>query len=156
MKEIRFAGEIHGGKLIIYSREALNADLSCAKDQRIVGSIKTVAKKRTLKQNGVLHWYIGDIADHTGMDGAQVKRVLQYKFTQRPVLDDQGHEMFDPETGEIFTEVPSSADLSTIEMNDFCEKIRIWALDYLKLLLPLPNEQGELKFDENGNIESKR
>lgn len=67
MKEIKFAGEMRDGKLIIYSRELLNADISKEKDQRIMGSLTAMAKKRTLKQNAVMHWYLNEIAEYTGM-----------------------------------------------------------------------------------------
>lgn len=148
MREIKFNGEIKDGKLIIYSRDLLNSDISRTPDQRIIGRLQPIAKKRTIKQNGVLHWYLQEIADHTGMEMLKIKEALKYKFTSRPLLNPDGHENVDEDTGEVLSYIPSSADLSTLEMNDLIEKIRIWAKDYLGMDLPLPDEDNELKFDK--------
>lgn len=155
MKEIKFAGEIRDGKLIIYSRELLNADISKQKDQRVLGTLKTMARKRSLKQNGVLHWYLNEIADHTGMDMAKIKEALKYKFVSKPLLDTNDQEMVDEDTGEVLSYIPSTTEMSTLEMLEFTDKIRLWAQDFLGLILPLPDEDHELKFDDNGNINNK-
>lgn len=155
MKEIKFAGEIRDGKLIIYSRELLNADISKQNDQRVLGSVKPIKKIRTLKQNGTLHWYFQMIADETGMEMEAVKELLKFKFLQKPVVGEDGHELIDPSTGECYMHVVHTAYLNTVELNIFIDKIRMWALDFLNIVLPLPDSQGALKFDENGNINSK-
>lgn len=147
MREIKFVGEIKDGKLIIYSRELLNADISKVEDQKIIGRLQPIIKKRTLRQNGLLHWYLQEIADHTGMEMLKIKEALKYKYLSRPLLDDHGNETVE-DTGEVLSYIPSTADLSTVEMSEFTEKIRVWANDFLGLQLPLPDEDTELKFDK--------
>jgi len=41
---------------------------------------------------------------------------------------------------------PSTTELSTEQMNEFVENIRLWAWEKLKVTIPEPGEQVELKF----------
>jgi len=41
---------------------------------------------------------------------------------------------------------PSTTELSTDEMNEYVENIRVWAWENLKVSIPEPGEQVELKF----------
>lgn len=82
----------------------------------------------------------------------EVKEALKFKYLQKDLIGIDGLPVIDEETGECFQTVQDTSELSTIGMNDFNEKIRMFALEKFNIVLPLPNEQGALKFDEHGNI----
>ncbi len=113
---------------------------------KITVEIKSRRKPRSLRQNAVLHWYINEIADETGMAPDEIKEVLRHKFLSVDVVDKNGEIMADKSTGEVLKRYKSTADLSTVEMMQFTEEIRLWANDFLGITLPLPNEETELKF----------
>lgn len=102
---------------------------------------ETFYRQRSLEQNSTLHWYIGMIEKETGQDNKHIKSTLCKMFLEpKALLDKNGNEMANPATGEIMTYIPSTSDLTTVEMNEFWDKIRQWALDFLGLDLPLPDK----------------
>jgi len=108
---------------------------------RVTVEIKTRRKPRSLKQNSVLHWYINEIADETGIEPDDVKELLRHKYLAVDITDKDGEIIADKETGEVLRRYRSTTELSTVEFNEFTEKIRLWANDFLNLQLPLPDEQ---------------
>jgi hypothetical protein len=114
---------------------------------RVTVTIASRKKKRSLPQNAVLHWYIQEIADETGMDKDVIKDVLKHKFLSVDIRDANGEIMADTSSGEVLKRVRSTTELSTIEFMEFTEQIRLWALDFLNLNLPLPDQQANIKFN---------
>jgi len=49
-------------------------------------------------------------------------------------------------TGEIKQVGQSTADLTTVEFEEFCERCRNWIFEWFNIVVKLPNEQGELEF----------
>ncbi len=119
-----------------------------APDTAVVVTIKKWYKKRSLKQNSVLHWYINAISDETGQSVDTIKEVLRHKFLSEDIVDRNGEIMADRSSGEVLKRYKSTTELSTMQFNEFTENIRLWANDFLGLQLPLPNEAVELKFDK--------
>lgn len=115
---------------------------------KVTVTIATRYNKRSTRQNSVLHWYLNEIADETGMEQDAIKEILRHKFLSVDAVDKNGEIMADKSTGEVLKTYRSTADLSTVEFNEFTEKIRLWANDFLNLQLPLPNEDIELKFNQ--------
>lgn len=134
-------------KVSFVNVEAFRSDLRDFKDsERVFVTIERYYRKRSLEQNSVLHWYLYEIAQETGMEMLEVKEQMAKKYLMVDVLDKDGNVRCDPETSEVMTRVRSTTELSTVEFNDYTEKIRMWANSYLNLQLPLPNETTELKF----------
>lgn len=134
-------------KVVPVSLEAFRSDLRDFKDgDRVFVTVERYYRKRSLEQNNVLHWYLDEIAQETGMDMLEVKEQMAKKYLTVEVLDKDENVRCDPETSEVMTRVKSTTELSTVEFNDYTEKIRMWANSYLNLQLPLPNETTELKF----------
>lgn len=112
-------------------------------------TIEKYYRQRSNSQNGVLHWYCTELADYLGMEMEDFKTMMKQKFLTWPVPDkrDNGEEwLYDPETGEVMTYIPSTSDLTTVQMMDFIEKIRMWALYFLKYELPLPDANYKIHF----------
>ena len=137
-------------KVSLISKKSFQDDLRAFKDgSKVWMQVETYYKQRSLKQNSVLHWYLSEIADETGMEMADVKSQMAKKYLTVDQKDKNDNVVCDPETGEVMTRTMSTTELTTMEFNDYTEKIRMWANDYLNLSLPLPSEPVELKFKDN-------
>lgn len=134
-------------KIDLFSRKGFLADLKDFKhDEKVWLITETYYKTRTLPQNALFHVYCQEIAEETGQDLETVKSVIKTKYAQKPVLDKDGNEMFDPNSGELLTYVPSTADLNTVEMLNLLDNTRMFAWDFFGIILSLPDEQNALKF----------
>lgn len=121
--------------------------------QKVWVMVEPFYKQRSQNQNGVLHWYCTELADYLGMEMEDFKMMMKLKFLQRPKLDREGNEIVDPETGEIMMYIPSTKDLTTVEINDFIfEGIRKWALDFLNYELALPDTNYKIHFLEDEKL----
>lgn len=62
-------------------------------------------------------------------------------------LEPQRVEVTDRETGEIVTRdlVPSLGDLNTKQMTDFVDRVRLWAGEFLGLVIPDPDKDWKIK-----------
>lgn len=112
---------------------------------RIWMVVETYYKQRTPKQNGLMHAYMQEIADQSKMSLETVKRALKAQFLTVSVLDEDDNPVVNPATGEPLTEVRETSDLNTVECMEFCENIRLFAMDF-GIFLKEPGEQEELKF----------
>lgn len=134
-------------KVDLVSRKAFQDDLKDFKHgERVWLETSTYYRQRSVSQNAVLHWYISEISEETGMDKDEIKEALKKKFLTVALTDKNGEIMADKDSGEVLERVKSTTELTTIEFNDFTENIRLWSNSYLNLQLPLPNESVELKF----------
>lgn len=103
-------------------------------------------KKRSLKQNALFHAYVTILADEFGYDKDTMKELIRIKWLKESLCDPNGDEMVDTTTGEIMFRLRSTTELSTQEMAELTEQIRIWAIQGWNIVLPLPDEQIDLKF----------
>lgn len=121
-----FAGDLYQGKLDIHDKEDFKKYLNS-----IYGQVEVIVRRkrsqRSLKENDY-YWgvVVKLIADYTGMLDEEAHEALKWKFLRK-------------QTGKMET-VRSTASLSTKEMEDYLEKIRVWTLTDLGLKIPLPNE----------------
>jgi len=113
---------------------------------KVTVEVKSRRKPRSLSQNSVLHWYLQEIVDETGMSLNEIKEAMRHLFLSVDMVNKEGEIVSDKRTGEVIKVYRSTADLSTVEFNEFTENIRLWANDFLGLQLPLPNEEVELRF----------
>lgn len=107
----------------------------------------TIDKRRkpaSNEQRGVLHWYCAEMAKYLGMEMLEFKAVMAYKYLRRVKQDEDGNDMFDPETGEQLMYTASTEDLDSSEKFEFTEKIRMWCLEYHNYELPLPDKNWKL------------
>lgn len=98
-------------------------------------SLREAAPGRSNQQNRYFHGVVVPIiAEHLGYDEAETKEILKYKFLKevRFINTNEGIEAIDF--------IRSTASLTTIEFEIFNKRIRMWAADYLSVVVPLPNE----------------
>lgn len=120
-----------------------------ADNAKVTIEIKPRRKPRNLDQNAYLHLCIGMIADETGNSLESVKTTLKAMYAKKPLLDKDGHEIFDKNSGEVAFYIQDTRDMSTTECFDFTEKVRMFAQDFCNMVLPLPDEQIDIKFKSN-------
>ena len=76
------------------------------------------------------------ISDYTGMFDDEVHDALKQKFLTESIVLKNGIEM---------SYAKSTASLTTVEFEDYCRKIRIWANTDLGLNIPLPHENIDMR-----------
>lgn len=90
-------------------------------------------KNRSSNQNkyyfGVV---IAELCNHTGYNSDEMHEILKKKFNPKDCVLKK--------TGEVITIGDSTADLNTLQFENYLEQIRIFALTELDVLIPLPNE----------------
>jgi hypothetical protein len=94
--------------------------------------IKKMYSQRTTRQNKYIHGVLVKmIAGHTGQDHDSVYDFLKSEFNSKSVI-----------MNEKEIKMPQSiAELSTVDFEDVCRRARMWALEYLDLIIPEPNEK---------------
>ncbi len=101
--------------------------------------LKAFSRSRSIPQNSYLHLIFEFIADYwnTWYDKDTLKEILKLKF-----LSDYSY------TLESLYAKPTKS-LTSKEMSDFIEKIRVWARDFLQLDIPDPEEKRMLEYYNN-------
>ena len=137
-------------KLDFLSKKSFTEDLKDFKDKdRVWIAVEKYYAKRSLKQNNLLHLYLSEIAKETGMQLEPIKDALKKKFLTVALTNKDGEIMADKSTGEVLERVKGTSELTVTEFMDFTDNVRVWGEEFLGLILPLPEEQVELKFRNN-------
>ncbi len=123
-------------------------DLKMAFDDqsKITVEIKSRRKPRSLMQNAYLHMCLNMIADETGNSLEVIKTTLKSMYAKKPLLDKEGEPILDKNTGEVVSYIQDTRDMSTVESAEFTENVRLFAMDFCNLVIPLPEEQINLNF----------
>ncbi len=117
------------------------------KDQeRVTIEVKSRKRLRNLDQNAYLHLCLQIIADETGNSLDAVKTTLKGLYAKQPLLDKEGEPIVDKKTGEIAHYIQDTRDMSTVECFEFTEKVRVFALEFCGIDLPLPDENIKINF----------
>lgn len=124
------------GKSTVSRRDEMERFLKANAGNRLILEIR---KQRSAKQNNVWWMYMGILSDHTGFTPEEMHEVCKFKFLLTEKVNEN--------TGEVMNFIRSTRDLSSTEMNDLQEKLKVWAAESLKVVLPDPNQQIDL-FDE--------
>ena len=135
-------------KLDFLSKKNFLNDLKDFKDKdRVWIVIEKYYTKRSLKQNNLLHLYLSEIAKETGMQLEQIKDALKKKFLTVALTTKDGEIIADKESGEVLERVRGTSELTVVEFMEFTDNVRIFAMEFLGIYLPLPDEQTELKLN---------
>jgi hypothetical protein len=142
MQQLELPGNIDAtGNMTVSNRDMLLAWVKSHKDKAITLTVKVKKKKRSNNQNAY-YWYIvvplitralNDLGNE--FDNTDTHEFLKARFNAKQVEVNDGH----------YIDVPqSTTGLSTIEFNEYKEKIQRFASEMLGLYIPDPNEQLEL------------
>lgn len=119
------------GKIIVSESQKQILKEEYLKHKEVVITVDKPKRKATGKAKRY-YWgvVVGDIVTETGNDKEMVHEFLKRKFVD-PLIAYMGEE-------EI--KVWTTKHLSTAEQEEFHEKCRLWAAEFLKITIPLPNE----------------
>lgn len=141
MKKISTLCEIDGTLRIIKKRE-FDLCIETAPKGRYFLTLEKIYRKRSLNQNAY-YWAVVIPLVRDGLFDVGYKMSLEqtHEYLKREFLST---EIVNENTGEIKEITLSTAELKTIEFNEYFETIIQWAAEYLSIKIPYPNE-----FDEN-------
>ena len=95
--------------------------------------IEKYSKKRSSPQNRYYHAVVLKyLSEVTGYSVEEMHEVCKLKFMP--------YERVNRATGEVQTFGKSTTGLNTAEFEEYLDNIRIWAINDLDCLIPLPNE----------------
>lgn len=106
-------------------------------------------KRRSLRQNAYYHAVVcvmvaeglRNIGYREVRDGEDAHGVLKSLFLKKKEINE--------ETGEVLTEREGSTKkLTTGEMEEYLDRVRQWAVEYLGISIPLPGQQSEFQYFE--------
>lgn len=124
-----FYGKVEKGVLLISNKEVFKSYLRNFEGKDIALTIKEPSRtrQRSNKENSYLWGVVYQIiSQHTGYHPEEVHEAMKWKFLKKE--------------GELMDTVISTASLDTIAFEQYVEKVRSWAGQYLQLVIPLPNE----------------
>lgn len=137
-------------KLDFASKKAFLEDLKdFTHKDRVWIVVEKYYSKRSLKQNNLLHLYFNEIAKETGMQLEQIKDALKMKFLTVALTTKDGEIMADASSGEVMERVRGTSELTVTEFMEFTDNVRVWAMEFLGMHLPLPEEQVQLNFRDH-------
>ncbi len=122
-----FTGTVKDGAIVIDAPRPYRMHLGKLEGKRVENIVRLVKKTRSNHQNRYGYAVVWPmLSGATGYTPEEIKEICKQKFA----LIEDGQ----------FTRVKPTSEMSTIEMEEFYEKIRHWALCDLNIRIPLPNE----------------
>ena len=125
----KFKGIVDKGRLKLFEQERYEGYL-----KTLIGDVElTVGKPRKQRSNAENNYYWGVIIEilrnHIGYTAEEMHEALKWKFLKR-----HGEKVYQLPT------IRSTADLSTVEFENYMSEIREWASIEMGCYIPLPNE----------------
>lgn len=115
------------------------ADNLRGKEVQVV--VKPKKKLRSLNENNY-YWgvVVQMLADHTGYTPNEMHELCKVKF-----LPPKRIMLRNGKNDQHITIAMSTTELTTSQMENFLSEIRLWAVDFWNLKIPLPNEVDDGK-----------
>ena len=122
-----FFGVIKGGKVVFNKITEFSSYLAGLEGKDVEIIVRKIRKDRSNPQNRY-YWgvVINLLCECTGYSDAEMHDALKMLFLR---VDDR----------KIPT-LRSTADLTTVEFEEYLDKVRMWAAEELSCIIPLPNE----------------
>lgn len=145
-KKQEFISTATGGNVGAITRKAIYKCLQSLDGERVIITIDKCSKQRSYEQNRYIHWLfktfaeaLNDLGNEFQME--EVKQLCKLKFLTIEVVNEA--------TGEcIGSRIKGTAECTTTELNEFFEKVIIWAKEFFNITLPYPGEIMMLHFDK--------
>lgn len=141
--KLEFFGHVVDGILKIHYRSLFDSLLSNFNGKQVEIIIQRKRKKRSNNQNryywGCLIPYIQQGLSETQGEWLTIDAVhefLKANFNYKEIVNQNG--------GEVIKMPVSTTELSTIEFEEYQDRCRIFADEFLNIIIPLPNEQTTL------------
>lgn len=113
-------------------RERMARFIAKHEDKFMTMTLRQSGKPRSISENNYYHGVVVDmIVQETKQDHESVHEFLRMKFLPRKLV-----ELGD----DAFMVATSTTQLNTLEFEDYLTDCRQWALDFLNITIPLPNQ----------------
>jgi len=144
--KLEFTGKVSGGILTVYNRKIFDGLIMGLEGKDVDIVISRKRKKRSSNQNRYYHGVIIP-AIQLGMmetqgewlSASEVHEFLKSNFNYKEVVIGS--------TGEIVRIPLTTTDKSTLEFEEFLDKIRTFSDTFLNVIIPLPNEQSTINYE---------
>jgi hypothetical protein len=144
--KIIYQGKVdNNGQLIIHNRKAFDKDLQSLIDLDVNLTVNKRKKKRSNPQNAY-YWGVVVPLIREGLNGVgydvskdETHDLIKYRFARRSLVN--------KDTGEVIETTGSTTEMDTFDFSKFIEKIQIWSVEYLNVVIPSPNEELEIEFE---------
>lgn len=124
---VSFPIEIQAGKIVTFDRQSFQSRIKFIGNGKFFLHISKDRPSRSTQQNRYLWGCVYDLmSKDTGYTADEIHQIMAEMFL--------GYE----KNGKRF--VRSTTTLSTVEMEDYLEKVRRFAATDLNIFIPLPNE----------------
>ena len=140
--KVSFHGESKDGRLIIYNRADMLSYIRNIGDTDLKVTIQKRSRRRSGKQNSY-YWavvvpvvYARLVEYGWDVTVEETHDFLKDRFCRR--------EYIVPETGEVLSVIKETKSFSTVEFNDYVDRVIRFAAETLDVQVPYPNEQVEL------------
>ena len=127
------------GKLALDKRDKFLAYLHSLAGKRVQVIVEKLKRTRSNNQNRY-YWgvVVKLIAQHTGHDSEQIHELLKQMFSPKwqmvVIVEDKMREVSTP---------TSTTRLDTLAFEEYLDRCRLWAQDFLGVTIPLPGEVVE-------------
>lgn len=138
---IKTSGHITSGKLHLNSRQHFIEEL-----RQLEGcDVEVIVKRSRTRSSQQNRYYWGAVIPVVAaglrelgvrMTAEQTHDLLKYKFCKTEIVTNDG---------DILTTLGSTTQMDTVEFNIFVEQVQQWAVEYLRVVIPEPNEQTMMK-----------
>lgn len=143
MKKVEIITKIIGGRFL-RNRNLIKDAIRAFENKEVVLSIQKVKKVRTEPQNayywGIIIPLVKDGLKNTMGEIYSKDEVHEFLKSRFNVI-----EKVNESTGEVMNFPKSTTANSTTEQEEYHEKIRIFAFEWLGITIPLPNEDLTLE-----------
>lgn len=144
--KIRFFGRVTDeGELYIIHEGRFKSELKSLIGKEIEGEIKTKRKHRTLSQNAYYHGVVCGMIQNELKDKWGEIGISKQEVHELLKVECNFKELVNEDTGQFVTIPVSTSVLSTVEFIEYIEKCRQWAVTWLNLDIPEPNEQTNME-----------
>ncbi len=144
MKRIQINSSVKDGVLVT-NRKHIADVIKIFEGANIIISIEKRKKKRSNNQNAFYHAVVIPIMMDAFKDAwgeyyssVEVHEALKAKYCFKEQVNEN--------TGEILQIPSSTTNLSTIEWEEYINKIRAFAFEWFNVTIPMPNEQITIDF----------
>ncbi len=141
--KVKIHSQVIDGKLK-RNRNALATSIKEFEGKDITITIERKKKNRSIMQNSYYWAVIVPLIDNAIREswGERYSREQIHELLKKECNYVERH---NESTGEIIKVSQTTTNLSTIQFEEYEESCRRWALEWFNIIIPLPNEQIEIK-----------
>ena len=115
---LKFHGDVKQGKFLPDQPETFKDSFREHEGRRVTVTVGRQKKQRSIPQNSYIHGVvIKMLSDYLGYEPREMKGIIKWVF-----------------------KIKHTSDLSTVEDEELCERVRRWAAQKFNLVIPDPDQ----------------